>query len=81
MNIDINAIKQFKSFMKNGITPQGLANSMLNTNNSNPMINNLINMAKNGDNKGIENFARNICKEKNIDFDKDFQEFIKQLNG
>ncbi len=46
-------------------------------NNPNPMIQNLVNMAEKGDSKGVENFARNICKEKGIDFDKSFPEFMQ----
>ena len=30
----------------------------------NPMFSNLIGMAKSGNSKGVEQFARNICKEK-----------------
>ena len=49
--------------------------------NSNPMIGQLMQMAKNGDSQQIENFARNLCKERGIDFDKSFSEFMKQING
>lgn len=38
--------------------------------NGNPMINNLIQMAQNGNQQGIENFARNVFKEQGKDFDK-----------
>lgn len=37
---------------------------------SNPMLNNLIDMANKGDAKGVENFARNMFKEKGQDFDE-----------
>ncbi len=40
--------------------------------NSNPMIGQLMQMAKNGDSQQIENFARNLCKERGIDFDSEF---------
>lgn len=36
----------------------------------NPMLNNLIQMAEKGDKQGVENFARNMFKEKGEDFDK-----------
>ena len=45
-------------------------------NNSNPMIANLINMANKGDNAGIEKFARNFCKSKGIDFDKEYKDLM-----
>lgn len=44
-------------------------------NNCNPVMKNLIEMAEKGDTKGVENFARNMCKEKGIDFDKEFAQF------
>lgn len=47
--------------------------------NQNPMLNNLIDMAKNGNSGGVETFARNFCKEKGIDFDKEFKSFMEQL--
>lgn len=47
--------------------------------NNNPMINNLIQMAQKGDNKGIENFARNYLKERNIDFDAEISKFMSNF--
>lgn len=44
---------------------------------SNPMLNNLIQMAEKGDNKGIEQFARNMFKEQGKDFDKDIMSLFK----
>lgn len=44
--------------------------------NTNPIIGNLVKMAKNGDTKSVETFARNLCKEKGIDFDKEFAQFM-----
>lgn len=38
--------------------------------NSNPMLKNLINMAENGDEKGLEKFARNMCNERGINYDE-----------
>ena len=47
--------------------------------NVNPMIGNLVKLAKNGDSKSVENFARNLCKEKGIDFDKEFAQFMSNF--
>lgn len=44
--------------------------------NANPMMSNLIQMAQRGDKTGIENFARNLYREKGLDFDKEFNEFM-----
>lgn len=58
--------------------PKDIAMNML-KNNPNPVFNNLMQMMEKGDNKGIEQFARNICKEKNIDFDKQFGDFMNNF--
>lgn len=44
----------------------------------NPIAANLIQMINSGDSRGIEQVARNIAKEKGIDFDKEFNSF-KQM--
>lgn len=44
-------------------------------NNSNPIFANLIQMAEKNDVEGLEKFARNLCKEKNCDFDKEIANF------
>ena len=46
----------------------------------NPMARNAMQMAQNGDSKGIEQMARNLCKEKGIDFDKSFSDFKNQFH-
>ena len=48
-------------------------------NDSNPMINNLIQMAKNGNTEQVETFARNAFKEQGRDFDKEFAQFKSYL--
>ena len=40
----------------------------------NPMIKNAVQMAKNGDTKGIEQLARNLCKENGINADDMFNQ-------
>ena len=74
MNNPINMIKA----MMGKMSPKDIAISIL-KNNSNPMLSNLIDMVNKGDTKGIEEFARNICKEKNIDFYKDFTDFMNNF--
>ena len=46
---------------------------------SNPIIKNALGMVQSGDSKGIEQMARNLCKEKGIDADKAFESFKSQL--
>lgn len=73
-----NPIEMIKLFMGENKTPQQILQKMM-KDNSNPVLNNLINMAQTGDSKGVENFARNICKEKGKDFDKEFSEFMSNF--
>ena len=73
-------IEMIKLFMGEDKTPQQILQKMM-KDNSNPVLNNLINMAQTGDSKGVENFARNICKEKGKDFDKEFSEFMSNFKG
>lgn len=73
----MNPINMLKGMM--GISnPKDMAMKML-KNNTNPIFANLTQMMEKGDDKGIEQFARNICKEKNIDFDKQFGEFMNNF--
>lgn len=52
---------------------------MMNKLNNNPMFRDLIQKAQRGDKQSIENFARNICKERGIDFDKEFANFMSNF--
>ena len=73
-----NPIEMIKLFMGEHKTPEQILQKMM-KDNGNPVLNNLINMAKTGDSKGVENFARNICKEKGKDFDKEFSGFMSNF--
>lgn len=74
MNNPINIIKM----MMGKMSPKDMAVKML-ENNSNPVFANLIDMANKGDTKGVEKFARNVMKEKGIDYDKQFSEFMNNF--
>lgn len=65
-----------RQYLMNGGTPQKLISNMML---QNPMINNLIQMAKSGNIQGVENFARNLYKEQGRDFDKELTEFKKNF--
>lgn len=67
-------------FFKGIKNPQQFVMNMMRQN-QNPMMGQLMNLARTGDKKQIETFARNICKERGMDFDKSFAEFMKQING
>lgn len=44
-----------------------------------PLGQNLMNLARNNDTAGIEQVARNMAKQKGIDYDKEFQAFKNKL--
>lgn len=67
-------------FLKGIKNPQQFVMNMLGQN-QNPMATQLMQMVKNGNTNQIEQFARNIFKERGMDFDKSFAEFMKQING
>ena len=67
-------------FLKGIKNPQQFVMNMLGQNQT-TMGMQLINLAKTGNTNQIEQFARNICKERGMDFDKQFAEFMKQING
>ena len=69
---------QITQMIKSGSNPQQLIMSFLQQQN-NPMANNLLQMAQNGNTSGIEQIARNLCAQKGLDFDKEFNSFKQQL--
>lgn len=74
----MNPLQMIKLAMSGGKNPQEIVKQMIG-NNNNPIIQNLVKMAENGDYKGVENVARNMLKEQGRDFDaeiKDFQNLI-----
>lgn len=60
-------------------SPQQFLQSMIGNSQvmQNPMAKNAIGMAQNGDTKGIEQMARNLCREKGVNPD----EMIKQIKS
>lgn len=70
---------QIIQMMKGGSNPQQLMLNLLQQNTNNPLMANLMQMAQSNDEKGIETFARNIMKQRGLDFDKEFNTFRKTL--
>lgn len=68
----MNPMQMLQSFIIKGLSPQKIAEQMVG---NNPMMANLMKMANAGDTEGVEKVARNIFKEKDRDFDKEFSEF------
>lgn len=68
--------------IKQGKNPQQLIMDILEGEASNnPIMGNLLTMAKENRTADIEKFARNLAKEQGIDFDKEFSKFKKQYFG
>lgn len=71
---------QIIQMLKNGGNPQQIVIGMLEQNSQdNPVLNNLLSLAKEGNTQEIENFARNMLKEQGKDFDKEFNSFKQSL--
>lgn len=65
----------------NKMNPQQMVMTLMQKNmQGNPIFTNLMQLAQQGKTADIEQIARNICKENNLDFDKEFINF-KQSFG
>ena len=75
-------INPFVQLIQQGNTsPQQLVMLLLeNQSANNPMLSNLLQLAKNNDGKGIEQVARNMMKERGLDFDEEFNKFKQMYN-
>lgn len=67
--------------MMRGGSPQQFLQQIMGNNQimSNPMIKNTIQMAQSGDMNGIEQMARNLCKEKGLNADDVFNQIKNQF--
>ena len=74
----MNNPMQFINMLKGIKSPKDAVINIVKTNN-NPMVKNLVEMAEKGQNDKIEEFARNLFREQNRDFDKEFNEFMKNF--
>lgn len=72
---------QLMQMMKSGnpqqIVQQLIGNSQLM---QNPIAKNAMQMAQNGDTKGIEQMARNLCKEKGLNPDEAMNQIKRQFH-
>lgn len=71
---------QLIQMIKSGQNPQQLMLNMLqNQAQSNPVGANLLSLAQNNNAQGIEQFARNFCASRGVDFDTEFTNFKNNL--
>ena len=75
-NVDPNRLIQM---IRQGQNPQQLMLSILEGHAGSPMGRNLLNLARNGQTAEIEKIARNLCKERGVDFDQEFMKFRRML--
>ena len=73
----LSIIQMMKSGNPQQFMQQIMGNSQIM---SNPIMKNTMQMAQNGDIKGIEKMARNLCKEKGLDADEMFNNIKKQFD-
>lgn len=71
------------AMIKSGRNPQQVMLSILEKGvaEGNPLMSNLLNLAKQNRTAEIEQIARNICAERGMDFDKEFNSFKEGLFG
>ena len=71
---------QILQFVKKSKNPQqAVSNIVEKQMGNNPIFSNLLALAKNNKGEEIENIARNLCKERGVDFDKEFNSFRQNL--
>lgn len=68
----MNPTNFIKNYMLRGLTPKGIVKQLAG---NNPILGNLINMAEKGENEGVENFARNLLKERGLNYDEELKKF------
>ncbi len=65
--------------LKGGNPAQMLMGMLRQQSGNNPVMQNALNMAEKGDSKGIENLARNLCKEQGVNPDEMFNNIKNQF--
>ena len=77
----MNPIVQLIAQLRQSSNPeQFILDMMAKNTQNNPMLSNILTLAKNGKYDEIEKIARNVASEKGIDFDKEYTSF-KQMFG
>ena len=71
---------QLLQLIRSGQNPQQLLMSIFQQQGqNNPILNNAMNLANNGNVSGLENLARNLAAQRGIDFDQAFANFKNSL--
>ena len=70
---------QLIQLIRQGNNPQQLIMSILQQNTNNPILNNASNLAQMGNVPALETLARNLAKQRGLDFDTQFMRFKNSL--
>ena len=71
---------QLIQMIKGGQNPQQLVMNILQQKGqTNPILNNAMNLAKNGNQSALQTLARNLAEQRGLDFDKQFGNFKNQF--
>lgn len=76
--MNVNPI-QLINMIRKGQNPQQLMMNILGQNN-NPILENAMNLAQNGNTSALEMIARNLAQQRGLDFDTEFAKFKNYLN-
>lgn len=75
----MNLMQLMQMLRSGGNLPQMLTSMLSQQAGNNPMMKNVLGMVQNNDSAGIEQFARNLAKEKGIDADNAVSQIKQQL--
>lgn len=77
----MNPLTMIGQMIKNEGNPQQIFRQMMGNNPAmnNPIMKNAFEMAQKGDSRGVEELARNLCKEKGINPDEAIEKVRQQL--
>lgn len=76
--MNVNPI-QLIQMLKSGQNPQQLIMNIFQQNvNNNPILQNAVNLAQNGNTAALEMIARNLAQQRGLDFEREFSNFKQQ---
>ena len=70
---------QLMQMMRSGNPQQAIWGMIKSEAGNNPVLNNALNMAQQGDSKGLEELARNLCKTNGVDADQAMNQIKSQF--
>ena len=77
--MNVNPIQLIQMIKGGQNTQQLVMNILQQKSQNNPILNNAMNLAQNGDASALQALARNLAAQRGLDFDKEFANFKSQL--